>query len=246
MEERRRTKAAKAGHSSSFDDLVDQEGKLREKEMARSSAAETTASFQEDTLRKRNTEAVGASLGAATADPFADEMAMDFSDEKAAITEQQSRESTVTLPAVELNPLNTNIIVPSSTSTLENLVDLTPTTSAFPSSLHSDVQSDSSHTVPLDQPQPQQPPQTNFQSVHEWAEASTASFYSPPESVSGYHDIAEETGSVTPSSTAASIIGEADVMSEADGMSMSEGDGDLVSTPGSWTEVGSMVSEDGM
>ena len=46
------------------------------------------------------------------------------------------------------------------------------------------------------------------------------------------------------SSTAPSIIGEGDGMSEVDGMSGSEGDGDLIGTPGSWSEVGSMVSEE--
>ena len=243
IEERRRAKAAQAGRSSSFDDIVDQDGKLRQKEEARSSAAETTATSQEDTLRRRNTEATGAILGATVADPFADELAVDFSDEKAAVVEQQSRESTVTLPAPSPSPLNINT-APSSTHPSELLVDLTPTTSTFPFSLHDDAQSNSAHTLPPEESQPQQQSQTDFRSVHEWAEASTASFYSPPESESDFRDIAEGAPSVAPSSAAASIIGEADMMSEADGMSVSEGDGDMVSTPGSWSEIGSVASDD--
>jgi hypothetical protein len=94
-----------------------------------------------------------------------------------------------------------------------------------------------------------------FASIHAWADNSTghdASFYSPlpvtpaPASIVSEPGLLSHDGDITPTDSE-SLAGSGDdiardaVESEDDAMSE---DGEGVSTPGSWTEVGSVVSED--
>ena len=227
MEERRKARAAQAGRSMSFDDMVDQEGKLKEKDglhEAVSTAAEPIAA--NEGLRKRHAEAAGVACGTATADPFGDETGVDFADEKAALERLSNEERAATPgPFVIDNDV-------ASTHPSEMLIDLTPTTS----NAHSSFPPAASDVSQPDPDPARQPPSTDFQSVHEWAETSTASFYSPPESE---HGRGVGASSAT-TSTTASIIGSTEHMSEADMLSDIEG----VSTPGTWTEVGSVVSDE--
>ncbi|KAK0507447.1 hypothetical protein JMJ35_009970 [Cladonia borealis] len=113
----------------------------------------------------------------------------------------------------------------------EQLLYLTPTTSA--SSFNTDL-------AELNDPNIQhQPAQSSYWSVNEWAEnnARATPFYSPP--ASEVQRMGEHTGGGEQADTGehASQMGseDLDVISE---------DGRGVNTPGSWTDVGSQVSED--
>ena len=235
MEERRRAKAGEKAAGMSFNELVDDEGMLRREaeKAAHSTAAEPAA--QEEGLRKRNTEATAAALGSVVADPFADEMHMDFQTEDTpaapAPPAQESRESTTTL----LVALRSDSPIPqpqqprpfidteaASNHPSELLVDLTPTTSA--SSAHHDL-SELNNDVHQ---------QMNNYSVNEWAEKSSNSFYSPPQSEAGS---TEDIAAVSDAGTGEHIgnISDVDMVSEI---------GEGTNTPGSWTEVGSVVSEE--
>lgn len=243
MEERRKAKSGETSRGSSFDDLVDEEGRLKReaKSVAKTTAADTVV--HDDGLRKRNTvvteEALGMAMGAMMADPFADEKHMDFETQKPSnatdATIPQSRESTNTLssspPAsIPVTPqqaeqqllINTEV---ASNHPSELLVDLTPTTSN--SSAHDDLSELSSEV----------PQQLNYFSVNEWAENSTASFYSPPHSEAGHEERRAGAEGVSDAGTGehAEGMSDVDIVSEA---------GDGIYTPSSWTEVGSVVSEE--
>lgn len=216
LEEKRKEKVAQRGHS--FDNMVDQEGKLKEKEpLAEASATGTEVEGGE--LRKRQAGAAAVALGSLLANPFADEAPVDFSDEKAAF------EGRGDIQAERSPRLD-------ATSTKESdFQDVTPSASTPVSSSPTDRLSDA--------PETQRPSQSvDFHSIQEWTERSTASFYSPPESERHFHE--PETVSAA-ASTTASIIGSADYLSEAELISER---GDMMDTPDTWTEVGSVVSEE--
>ncbi len=236
MEERRKSKQdSTTGNARSFDDLVDKDGALKREEeaAARTTAAETQTEAEASGLHKRNTEVAGAALGSTLANPFADETHPDAYPAASANTPNHlSRSSTATLPAADSpppvppklplhppQPQPPHLIDTDDTSThpSEQLIDLTPTTSA------------SSATADLETHPP-----SNYWSVHEWAENTAPSFYSPPQSEAGSQHENSSQGSGEHASQAGSES-DLDVVSE-----VSEG----VRTPGSWTEVGSVVSEE--
>lgn len=219
MEEKRKTKGQSA-RSHSFDDMVDTNGiLLNERQVAATTAAEVDSS--DSGLRNRHTESNDAVLDTPLALPTVDEAHIRVHD------------SSPTAPAPSTSPqpllIDTEAV---SNHPSEALLDLTPTTST------------SSAAAQIDFSPPRTPtrPYQNHWSVHEWAENHTVpAFYSPLQSE---HAAALETngepwGALTPASgehlsRVGSEVG-LDVWSEA---------GERVSTPGSWTEVGSVVSED--
>ncbi|KAL8782929.1 MAG: hypothetical protein Q9213_004985 [Squamulea squamosa] len=267
MEQRRRAQQASSAKSRSFDDLVDDQGKLKHNPaQAATSAAETQT--EHSGLRNRNAEAQGVASGAAFANPFTDEVHLGDLSSNAApglLSGQRSRaSSTATLPAspapppvppkepldhVPSEPTSRTQQQPSllidtdgvSNHPSEALVDLTPTTSA------SSVAADFSEHDP--QSHPSNHSQSNFWSVHEWAEnaSAPAEFYTPPRLEAAVGDEERqrederdsdredrsEVGSGERISRAGSVS-DMDIISQVSGMS----------TPGSWTELGSQVSED--
>lgn len=286
IEERRRSQQAKSTKSRSFDDIVDEGGNLKpDATQGTSTAAENHT--EQLGLRNRNTEAQGAALGSAFANPFTDEAY--HGDFPAAIApaqtfSQRSRSSsTATLPASPVPPPKESLNPFSSPSELlpqnpppvppkeplnsppseytsqkpqprllidtddisnhpsEALVDLTPTTSA--SSIANDLSEIDQQSHPSNHSQ------SNFWSVHEWAENSSAPahFYTPPRSEAAADDHHEDrVESRTISGDERSETGSAERVSRVGSMSdmdfVSEVGG--ISTPGSWTEVGSQVSEE--
>ena len=255
MEERRRSKQAAKGKATSFDDLVDRDGSLKvEETTAISSAAE--AQPEEPGLRHRHTESKAAALGSAYADPFADEMGVPIMDAPSSPQEQKpdpiSRSSTPTPlasstspPALRESPasppvppkpaayqpqrllIDTDEI---SNHPSEQLLDLTPTTSASSAAadlaeLNDDIR----------------PSRSNYWSVNEWAQNSAPAFYSPPQSEAA-GGIEERMESHTDGSHAGTGEHASQVGSED--MDVMSDDEARFSTPGSWTEVGSQVSED--
>lgn len=255
MEEQRRSKQAAKGKAKSFDDIVDKDGALKiEETTASSSAAE--AQPQESSLRHRHTGSRAIALGSAFADPFADEMGVAIVDAPPSPREQMpdpiSRSSTPTLPASSASPptLRDSPVSPPvppkpaayqpqrllidmdevSNHPSEQLLDLTPTTSASSAAADLAELNDGSR-----------PSRSNYWSVDEWAQNSAPAFYSPPQSeAAGGHEDRRANhidGSYAGTGEHASQVGseDLDVMSD---------DEARVSTPGSWTEVGSQVSED--
>ena len=235
MEEKRRAKSGYSKRAKSFDDMVDDQGRLKIPD----DVAETTATdrnAQDENLRHRMTEANWAAKGATMADPFADETHMDFDSIQTPVTAdvemQPSHSPDTTMPELppEYTPqgqpnltLDTDAI---SSHPSELLVDLTPTTS------HA-----SNHNDDLSELAYEQPPPPTFYSVNEWAEHSSASFYSPPQSEVADHQTsrtAEAAPSETGTGELVEDVSDGDVVSDV---------GDRMSTPESWTEVGSQVSE---
>ena len=235
MEEKRQAKGGNSKRAKNFDDMVDDQGRLKiPDDVAKTTA--TDGNPQGENLTHRMTQRNGAAKGAAMANPFADETQMDFDPIQTPITVEpeieQPHSSGTVMP--DLPPGYTPREQPSlaldtdavSSHPSDFLVDLTPTTSR--ASNHSDDLSVLAH---------EQPPQPTFYSVNEWAEHSTASFYSPPESEAADRQT-PGTAQAAPSEAGrrelAECFSDGDVVSEL---------GDGMSTPESWTEVGSQVSE---
>ena len=242
MEERRRARSSQASRGMSFDDIVDEEGRLKKEaeNEANTTAAEMTVDHEG--LRKRTAavseDALGAAMGEMLANPFAEEKYVDSQTQDmftSVESPQQSRESTATLPGAPRaadavafpQEYHQPLIDAETTSThpSELLVDLTPTTTN--SSAHNDLSELSAET----------PQQMNYFSVNEWAENSTASFYSPPQSDAG---LTEGEGSAV----AASDAGTGEHVENMSDVDMVSDVGEESYTPSSWTEVGSVVSEE--
>ena len=247
MEERRRAQRGNSGSGKSFDDLVDQDGRLIDEKSAAITSTATELNNNEEGLRKRNVENEGLAAGTRMADPFSDESFVGSpSSASSATVEKPTEESkevveppaseTVSQQAQPALLINTEA-APNLTS--EPLVDLTPTNSVAPSSSFRTDLSELSDDGPEDiRPIPEQQP-VSYWSVNEWAENTTASFYTPPQSEAAA--LGEATGS-----TGTALEAHNDAVSQQG----NESDLDFVSdagegthTPSSWTEVGSVVSE---
>ena len=275
---------------TSFDHIVDSEGRLRD-ERANNATAITTA-IENPELRRRNTEHRAAVLGAAFASPFDDEMPLDqyppnlrpssVEPQKAddADLYDVSRSSTpvptsplpsatpitpniqptspihsATFPSPSLQPessIPTNLLINTdevSNHPSEELLDLTPTTSVaslpeMEQSLHNSQSIFPHASQPLNQ--------ANLD-INEWAHRSTASFYSMPDPQTPQQAPADNNDETEMEQAMSEMISasEVDSMSEAEHISKlgSEADVDIMSeisamTPSTWTEVGSVVSEE--
>ncbi|KAL8739118.1 MAG: hypothetical protein Q9190_007885 [Brigantiaea leucoxantha] len=280
MEEKRRARQSDATKSKSFDDLVDGEGKLKDDVLqATSTAAEPQP--EPAGLRSRNTEgaALGSIFANPFNDETYTESSFTTASPIATSPHRSRSSSVATLPASTIpppvppkeplplppvppkEPLTESYPRPqamppsqspprllidtdeASNHPSEALVDLTPTTS---------TSSNAADLSELQHPQHQVQSQTNYWSVHEWAENNSHhDFYTPPRSETSRSTVAvddegqrsdaepenEDRQSETSSGeqvSRAGSINDIDFLSEAG----------TISTPGSWTEVGSVVSED--
>ena len=244
MEERRRAGQEKPARGRSFDDLVDEEGRLKDEKSAVAETTATEVNNGEESLRKRNTETKGAVMGMAVANPFADETLVDLQSSLSSSPvddhPQQTRESTATLPVSSPNTLEDSKHQDRQSAPLfnteeasnhpsEQLLDLTPTTSR--SSMHNDG-SDLADKAP-------QPP--NYWSVNEWAENTSSPFYTPPQSEGRGPTIANL--NVDGNDTTHSGPGNGDEQASESELDIVSNISEGISTPGSWTDVGSVVSE---
>lgn len=123
----------------------------------------------------------------------------------------------------------------------EALVDFTPTTSTF---------SNAADLSELEHPQEQVQSQTSYWSVHEWAENhSRPEFYTPPRSEAARSPTVPQSEGITVEQEnvdRVSDVGSGERLSRVGSISDMDvlSEAGIVSTPGSWTEVGSVVSED--
>ncbi|KAL9030610.1 MAG: hypothetical protein Q9196_001291 [Gyalolechia fulgens] len=265
MEEKRRSQQAESTQSRSFDELVDEGGNLKLGATHGATSA-TEAQPEQRGLRNRNNEPHRNALYNPCADKSTNGAHLeDVPTETTSLHTQTQRSrssSTATLPASPVPPPvpPKEPLVPSSSEIApripqprllidtddvsnhpsEALIDLTPTTSTSSGADLSELNQQS---------YPSNHSQSNFWSVHEWAEnnSARAQFYTPPrsEAALGERDEPREEGrgsgedgrSETGSGEMISRMGsmsDMDVMSEVSG----------VDTQGSWSEVGSRVSED--
>lgn len=273
LEERRRSKqAADNQKSASFDDLVDRDGTLKPE--ASTTAAEPIDLADESGLRHRHTEAKAAALGAAMANPFSDEMYIshDREDEESGARTPTIPASSIASPPLPPKPaayqpqallINTQTGSENGTETLshhpsDHYLNLTPTTSAAPSSFADDLASlTPNSTHPNGQPATSpSPAQQSYWSVNEWAQqhsvAGPEAFYSPPQSEAGAAPAAAELEKAMSEmlSEASSMAGDGERVSQMGSVvgggwdSDADDDGPGISTPGSWTDVESTVSDD--
>lgn len=257
LEEKRKLQKEESAKVQTFDDLVNKDGTLlSEKDAAVTTAAELgtseptlrkrhpdserpvvvkTGETLESTLREQNSEPERPVIDIASANQVNEESILEV--------QKYSRSSTPTLAPSP--PPSTPVPARQSTlhvdmETLSNhpseaLIDLTPTAS-FTSAEEPELFSFSHHSS-------QTPPQSH-RSVHEWAENATgaAVFYSSLQSQNAAVIEVED-----PWVTNASEAG--DTVSIPHGGSDREIDswsdiGDPCATPDSWTEAGSVTSED--
>ena len=246
MEERKRAKRGSSRSGKSFDDLVDQDGRLKDEKSAAVKSTATELNDNEDGLRKRNAEAEGLVAGTRMADPFADESFAEFHCSTSSATFEKPAEESVPVadpPALEspIHQTQTTLLINTEAASnfpSEPLLDLTPTNSVAPSSaFHTDLSELSDEAHEEIRPAPGQP--LSYWSVNEWAENTTASFYTPPQSEAAG-------GGEAISHAGAALEAHEDSMSqpgnESDIDFLSEA-GEGTHTPSSWTEVGSVVSE---
>ncbi len=225
MEEKRKTKMEENGKSKSFDNLVNRDGNLLDaKKAAKTTAAELDN--PEPGLRQRIPETNSPALDIQTTTQAGGEMAADLPD---------SRPSTPTMaasPSPSTPTPNTQPALLIDTETISNhpseaLIDITPTTSTS-SAAEPEFFSFSQHSSQL--------PHQNHQSVHEWAENNTGPvFYSSLQTGQAVLDNQEPWRSSTPVNDDHFSVAETDAWSEIE---------DGLTTPGSWTEAGSVTSED--
>lgn len=267
MEMRRRERRGSTrSTATSFDHLVDSEGRLRQETSATTTATENTE------VRRRHTEHRAAILGAAFANPFDDEVPLDqyppnlrldpveqqqphdsdFHDVSRSSTPVPSSPIRLTTPVIDQPSAPPNLLIDAeelSNHPSEELLDLTPTTSV--TSLH-EIEQSSHNSQSVFPPSPSQLNQANLD-INEWAHRSTASFYSMPASPNAQltQDDQDETEIMEREMGEMIRSSEADSASEAEHVSRlgSEADLDVMSeisgmTPTTWTEVGSVVSEE--
>ena len=214
---------------------------MNETDTATTSAAELQT--EEAGLRHRITESKATALGSNFTNSFVNEVSHDqLQPDKDPKPWQEviSRSSTPTLPVSPPVPPKPAAYQPHrllidtdevSNHPSEYLVNFTPTTSA--SSAATDL-------AELDQGSSHQSPDS-YLSVNEWAQNQSAqSFHTSPQSPTGKTDARRD------ESTDGSVVDSVDHISQAgtDGLDILSEFGDGISTPGTWTEVGSQVSED--
>ncbi len=278
LEERRRSRqTAGKSESASFDDLVDRDGAL--KPDSATTATEHIEHSNTSGLRHRNLEAKAATLGAATANPFSDEMFVvhdqDEEDEPGARTPTRPTTPLTSPPlppkpaayqpqalCLNINPHSNFDTRTISDKTNENAPSLTPTTSVAVSPFADEFPTltpQSTHANGRSPASPSSQAQHSYWSVDEWAQqhsvARPEAFYSPPQTEAGETglaraDLERAMSEMMLSSENASMVGDGERVSQMGSVSGEGWDSDMdddgpgISTPGSWTDVGSTVSED--
>ena len=259
MDQKRREAHKHKANESTFDEMVDDKGKLREKsEYAVATAMEDPTADQ--TLRNRSTNTNAVTRGSVVANPFDDEMG-GVINEKAQMEEEQISHEPRTTSVLEeplrvVTALAPAIALPNGPETPH----LTPTTSLAPSTLTSatglmtptseDRSLLSSHDYSESHSQPV--PTQSYQSIQEWASTASSgpeSFYSPPESERNYQNFQNVNSNVihTPSgasSKTVSVIGTNEGNSEGGDLGVEALSDSGIDTPFTWSEVGSQVSGD--
>ncbi|KAI9780179.1 MAG: hypothetical protein M1835_004547 [Candelina submexicana] len=232
-DEQRRKRKQREALKTSFDDMVTKEGNLKEVDTTHSTARE--AQEGEYGLRRRNDRHKEDDGGAVHPNPFADQnesqVLFDRSlvDVKNEEKENPSRSSTATLPAEhEIFPTQP-----------ESPIRTAPITQP-PQGQLVNLTSDAESSRNLFQAP------SNYWSVNEWAESTSPSFYEASVGSENHTEPERPSvrGSAAPSLTGSvEDIGADSSVDGGEGRYMDILSETGISTPGSWTEVGSEVSE---
>jgi hypothetical protein len=245
---------------SSFDDFLHEDPTAEKGTYIYNTGAELHGDSEEGLLRRRREGVRGLDRGSAFANPFADENQIEMEEQhvmdKTLMSPDQS-EFSEDLYGVSDDGRPTR----ESTKTFareEQLVDISePTYSSTPQApISAPAAFQSPQELPAepyhyDTYMANQDGESAFASIHAWADNSHhASFYSPlPVTPAAPLSVVSEPedldGQATPTDSA-SLAGSGEDVGREDASSvddvMSE-EGDGIHTPGSWTEVGSVVSE---
>lgn len=254
------SRPANKSRGSSFDDFLQQDKSAEAGTYVYNTGADVNREA-EDGLRNRGVR--GLNRSAVYANPFADENHIDWDEQRAIDASLMSPEASEKFEVMSDLYSAQEDPQPSSRQTTatiaEQLVDTSEPVPDPPVSYPTmeDLQSSINHTNMTSRDD------SPYASIHAWADNANQSFYSPlpvtpDRAISPEHVVVPSSplfsdppesvpGDVTPTYSA-SLAGSAEEVwqprsgatSEADVMSV---DGDGVSTPGSWTEVGSVVSE---
>lgn len=251
------TRPANKSRGSSFDDFL-QEDKTAEKGTYVYNTGADVNREAEEGLRNRGVRGLG--RGSVYINPFADEHHIDWEEQRAIDASLMSPEASEKFEVMsDLYSAQEDKPSRETTATIaEQLIDTSEPIPDPPVSYPTieDIQESTNYTNML--PREESP----YASIHAWADNANQSFYSPlpatprattpqPQMTPGsplFSDPPESVpGDMTPIHSA-SVAGSAEEVwqprsgatSEADVMSV---DGEGISTPGSWTEVGSVVSE---
>lgn len=264
LEREKKRRAAETGQrtptrGASFDDFLQQDETAESGTFIYNSSAEVRGGIEDGLLRRRMQGVRGLDTGAAFANPFGDENHIELEEQHATdarlMSPERSEISSEDLYGVEDYPrpsresTRTLVQEPVAEESLVDVSESTPQPTPEPA-----LESYESSYMTADQDEPE----SAYASIHAWAENSHhASFYSPlpvtPQApLSVYSEPEMLSGQATPTTDSASLAGSGedighDNASSIDGEGrrydiMSE-DGEVIHTPGSWTEVGSVVSD---
>jgi hypothetical protein len=241
---------------ATFDDFLHEDKNAEEKgTFVYNSSADVYGNAEDNLIHRRAAGLRGIDRGSMFANPFSDENAFELESQRAMdcsliAASEQSEKSDI---SEDLYGADDDIRPsPASTKTLsaepeinekvvEDLMQLDPSPEIVPETSPVPVEGETPIAI-----------QGPYASIHAWADDSQRTgFYSPlpvePQTVSEQSDDDFESGQVTPTDSM-SLAGSGVDVNIADGEysavedNMSE-DGRGISTPGSWSEVGSIVSE---
>lgn len=264
MERERRMAAerpASRTRGSSFDDFLQKDHSAEEGAYVYNTGAEIHQGAEQGL---RNRGARGLEVGAMYSNPFSDEHHVDFEEQRAIDASLMAPEMSEKMEVMSDLYNASEDLRPSRrpTATIaEQLIDISDVVPDPPvpePTLDMDTNFTNMTEFPRDE--------SAYASIHAWADNANSSFYSPlpvtPRAASPLqgHNLASPVsplysdppisvpGDMTPTTDSASLAGSgrdvwgprSGATSESDVMSV---DGEGISTPGSWTEVGSVVSE---
>ncbi|CAG8978327.1 hypothetical protein HYALB_00005913 [Hymenoscyphus albidus] len=252
---------ANRSRGSSFDDFLQQDHTAEKGTYVYNTGAEVHAESDEG-LRNRGAGVRGLNRGSIYANPFGDEHHIDFEEQRAIDASLMAPEVSERYETMSDLYSASDVPVPhtrETTATIaEQLIDTSEPVDDLPVSTPSAEMIEESYNFA----NMSQRDESAYASIHAWADNATSSFYSPlpstPRAGSPLPQHEVVPGSPTFSDPAISVPGDltptmslagsgeeiwaprSGATSEADMMSV---DGDDIITPGSWTEVGSEVSE---
>lgn len=246
-----------AGEGRTFDDFLQKDATAEKGTYVYNTGAE--ANHEVEGLRNRTLR--GLNRGSVYANPFSDEHHIDMMDSQHAdslISPDASEKIDAASDDIYTASPRPRTVEPATANLSEQLVDVSepiPDPTVSTPTMHDDVDDTNYTNMAADEHD------SAYASIHAWADQANNSFYSPlpatPEheqaipmpSSPRFSDPPESIpGDITPTDTLSIADSGENVWaprsgctSEADVMSV---DGEGTSTPGSWTEVGSQVSED--
>lgn len=247
---------------SSFDDFLREDPTAEKGTFIYNTSADVHGESEEGILRRRKQGVRGLDRSAAFANPFADENGIEMDEQRATdkslISPEHSDLSEDLYGASDDGRTTRDSSKTVSHEQEQQLIDISEPTcaSALPELVAEPVSYPAIQELPTNSYHADayltgQDNESAFASIHAWADTSEhASFYSPlPTTPAAPMSVVSEPeeidGQVTPTDTA-SLAGSGEDVGREDASSvddvMSE-EGDGVHTPGSWTEVGSVISE---